>query len=160
MKRLEDLFQHFLRDIYYAEKQVLKTLPKMARKADSDQLRAAFEEHHVETQQQLENLESAFESLGLRARGVTCDAILGILAEAQDIMSEVEDADTLDAGMIASAQAVEHYEITRYGTLIAWATTLGHDDVVPLLRANLDQEYATDRRLSDLAESRLNREAA
>ena len=160
MKTLEDLFQHFLRDIYFTEKQILKALPKMAKKADSDELRAAFDEHLMETQQHVENLEQVFEMLGLKARGVTCEAILGIIEEAKEIMQEADDADTRDAGMIASAQAVEHYEINRYGTLVSWAGTLGHDDVVPLLQANLDQEYAADRKLTELAESTLNREAA
>jgi ferritin-like metal-binding protein YciE len=160
MKTLEDLFVHFLRDIYFAEKQILKTLPKMARKADSDALRAAFEDHRVETEQQIENLEAVFEQLGLKARGVTCAAILGILDESKEIMDEAEDPDALDAGMIASAQAVEHYEITRYGTLASWAETLGYNDAIPLLRANLEQEYAADRKLTDLAEGTLNREAA
>ncbi|MCC6737089.1 MAG: ferritin-like domain-containing protein [Bauldia sp.] len=160
MKTLNDLFVHFLRDIYFAEKQVLKTLPKMARKADSDELRAAFEAHMAETEQQIANLEEVFGQLGLAARGVTCEAILGILDEGKEIMEEAEDPDALDAGMIASAQAVEHYEITRYGTLASWAETLGHTDAIPLLRANLEQEYAADRKLTDLAEGALNREAA
>ncbi len=160
MKTLQDLFVHFLRDIYFAEKQVMKTLPKMARKADSAELRTAFEEHLVETEQQIANIEEVFAQLGLKARGVTCEAILGILEEGKSIMEEAEDPDTLDAGMIASAQAVEHYEITRYGTLASWAETLGHTAAIPLLRANLDQEYAADRKLTDLAEGRLNREAA
>lgn len=160
MKTLDDLFRHFLRDMYFAEKQVLKTLPKMAKKADSDELRAAIEHHHAETEQQIDNLEKVFELLGMKARGVTCDAILGILDEGKEIMSEAEDPDTLDAGMIASAQAVEHYEITRYGTMVSWAGTLGYRDVIPLLQANLDQEYAADRKLTEIAEGSLNREAA
>ncbi len=160
MNSLEDLFEHFLRDIYYAEKQILKALPKMARKADSDQLREAFENHLSETEDHVANLEQVFELLGMRARGVTCDAINGILEEGKEIMSEAEAPDARDAGMIAAAQAVEHYEITRYGTLVAWATQLGKKDAVKLLRANLEQEYAADRKLSDLAEKTLNREAA
>jgi ferritin-like metal-binding protein YciE len=160
MKNLEDLFQHFLRDIYFTEKQILKALPKMAKKADSEQLRAAFNEHLAETEGHVDNLEAVFESLGLKARGVTCESILGIIEEAKEMMDEAEDADTRDAAMIASAQAVEHYEINRYGTLVSWAETLGHADVIPLLRANLEQEYAADRKLTALAESTLNREAA
>lgn len=160
MVNLEELFRHFLRDIYYAEKKVLKALPKMARKADSDELREAFESHLEETEQQVENLERIFEQLGLKARGVTCEAINGILEEAKEIIDEAENADTRDAGMIAAAQAVEHYEITRYGTMVAWAKTLGHESAVALLQANLDQEYAADRKLSNLAEKTLNREAA
>ncbi|WP_026318819.1 ferritin-like domain-containing protein [Amorphus coralli] len=160
MKTLDDLFVHFVRDIYYAEKQVLKTLPKMARKADSDNLKDAFEHHREETEGQIENLEKVFEILGLKARGVTCEAIDGILEEGKEIMEEATDADARDAGMIAAAQAVEHYEITRYGTLVAWAKRLGHTKAVPLLQANLDQEYAADRKLSDLAEGGLNKQAA
>ena len=160
MKTLNDLFVHFVRDIYYAEKQVLKTLPKMARKADSDKLRAAFEHHREETEGQIENLEKVFEILGLKARGVTCEAIDGILEEGKEIMEEATDADAHDAGMIAAAQAVEHYEITRYGTLVAWAKRLGHTETVPLLQANLDQEYAADKKLSGLAEGGLNQQAA
>ncbi|EAQ13759.1 MULTISPECIES: ferritin-like domain-containing protein [Maritimibacter] len=161
MNTLDALFKHFLRDIYYAEKQVLKTLPKMARKADSDDLKTAFEDHREETETQIENLEKVFEHLGLKARGVTCDAINGILDEGKEIMEEADDPDTRDAGMIAAAQAVEHYEITRYGTLIAWAKTLGLDpEVGKLLQANLDQEYDADRKLSKLGEDSLNRQAA
>lgn len=160
MKTLNDLFVHFVRDIYYAEKQVLKTLPKMARKADSDVLREAFEHHREETEGQIENLEKVFEILGLKPRGVTCEAIDGILEEGKEIMEEATDADTRDAGMIAAAQAVEHYEITRYGTLIAWAKRLKISEAVPLLQANLDQEYAADKKLSSLAEGGLNQQAA
>jgi ferritin-like metal-binding protein YciE len=160
MKNLNDLFVHFLRDMYYTEKQVLKTLPKMARNADSSELREAFEHHRDETKQQIENLENVFEQIGLKARGVTCEAINGILEEGKEIMEEAEDADTRDAGMIAGAQAVEHYEITRYGTLIAWAKQLGHTGAVPLLQASLDQEYAADKKLSALAERALNKQAA
>jgi len=160
MNSLSDLFEHFLRDIYYAEKQIVKALPKMARKADSAELREAFEAHLNETQEHVSNLEQVFEGLNLRARGVTCEAINGILEEGKEIMSDAADADTRDAGMIAAAQAVEHYEITRYGTLIAWANQLGHSDAVKLFQTNLDQEKAADKKLSDLAESTLNREAA
>jgi ferritin-like metal-binding protein YciE len=160
LQSLDDLFVHFLRDIYYAEKQIVKALPKMARKADSEQLREALEHHLEETQGHIANLEQAFELLDLRARGVPCQAIDGILEEGKEIMAETEDADARDAGMIASAQAVEHYEITRYGTLIAWATQLDKADVAKLLQANLEQEYAADRKLTDLAQKALNREAA
>ncbi|MBF9033649.1 DUF892 family protein [Rhodobacterales bacterium HKCCE2091] len=160
MKDLDGLFTHFLRDIYYAEKQVLKALPKMARNADSEDLREAFESHLEETEQQVENLEKVFELLGLKPRGETCPAINGIIEEAKEIMDEAETGDARDAGMIACAQAVEHYEITRYGTLIAWAGTLGHDEAVSLLQENLGQEYEADRKLSDLGETTLNREAA
>jgi ferritin-like metal-binding protein YciE len=160
MKDLEGLFKHFLKDIYYAEKQILKTLPRMARKADSEELREAFEEHRQETEQQIENLEKVFELCGLKARGVTCQAMDGILEEGKEIMQEAEQPDARDVGMIAAAQAVEHYEITRYGTMISWANTLGMNDAAKLLQQNLDQEYAADQKLSKLAESSLNRQAA
>jgi len=160
MNSLHDLFVHFVRDIYYAEKKILKTLPKMARKADSDALRDAFEEHQQETEKQIENLEAVFEILDLKPRGVTCEAIDGILEEGKEIMSETSDPDARDAGMIAAAQAVEHYEITRYGTMVAWANQLDLPKAAKLLQANLDQEYAADRKLSELAEVQLNREAA
>jgi ferritin-like metal-binding protein YciE len=160
MTSLEDLFVHFLRDIYYAEKQILKTLPKMARKADSPDLKQAFELHREETEGHVERLEQVFEMLELRPRGVTCDAILGILEEGKEIMSEADSPDALDAGMIAAAQSVEHYEITRYGTLVAWAEQLGKNDAAKLLKEILEQETATDKKLSELAVSALNREAA
>ncbi|NDV00644.1 ferritin-like domain-containing protein [Pseudoroseicyclus tamaricis] len=160
MKDLQGLFVHFLRDIYYAEKKIAKTLPKMARKADSPDLKEAFEAHLEETEGHIANLEQVFDYLGLKARGVTCEAINGILEEGSEIMSEAEDKDTRDAGMIAAAQAVEHYEITRYGTLIAWAKTLGHNGAIELLQANLDQEYAADKKLSNFAEKGLNKQAA
>ena len=160
MTSLGDLFEHFLRDIYYAEKQIVKALPKMAKKADSAELRQAFEDHLSETEGHISNLEQVFELLDLKARGVTCEAINGILEEGKEIMSEATDPDTRDAGMIAAAQAVEHYEMTRYGTLVAWANQLGHSDAVPLLQANLDQEKAADQKLTKLAELALNKEAA
>ena len=160
LKNLDDLLEHMIKDIYYAEKQIEKELPKMAKKADSDELRKAFEQHAQETRQQIENLEKAFEKLGKKPKGEKCLAMDGILAEGKEIMDEIEDADALDAGMIASAQAVEHYEITRYGTIVSWAKHLGHDEIARLAQKNLDQEYATDEKLTKLAESRLNREAA
>ena len=161
MKTLDALFTHFLRDIYYAEKQVLKTLPKMARKASSEDLKEAFEHHREETEEQIENLEKVFDLLGIKARGVTCDAILGILDEGKEIMEETDSADARDAGMIAAAQAVEHYEMTRYGTLIAWSKTLKLDSkATGLFEANLSQEKAADEKLTKLAEGALNREAA
>lgn len=160
MNNLEDLFKHFVRDMYYAEKQILKTLPKMARKAQSDQLREAFEHHREETEEQIENLEKVFDMIGLKPRGITCEAMDGILQEGKDIMEETSDPDTRDAGMIASAQAVEHYEINRYGTMVAWAQQLGLNDAAKLLQKNLDQEHAADSKLNQLAESRLNKKAA
>ena len=156
IKTLDDLFVHTLQDIYYAEKQILKALPKMARAAASPDLKAAMEKHREETEGQIDRLEQIFSSLDMALRGKSCPAILGILEEGQEIMDEYADSPALDAGLIASAQAVEHYEITRYGTLIAWARELGRNDVVPMLQQNLDEEYATDKTLTALAESRVN----
>lgn len=160
MKSLDGLFKHFVRDMYYAERQVLKALPKMARKADSDDLRSAFETHREETEQQIENLEKVFEIMQMKARGVTCDAMNGILDEGKEIMEEAEGPDVRDAGMIAAAQAVEHYEITLYGTMVTWAKTLGMHDAAKLLQENLDQEIATDKKLTKIAESHVNKQAA
>lgn len=160
MKDLEGLFKHFIRDIYYAEKKILRTLPAMARKAQSDQLKEAFEQHRDETEAQVENLEKVFEMMGLKPRGVTCAAMDGIIEEGKEIMEEAESGEARDAGMIAAAQAVEHYEITRYGTMIAWARQLGMNDAADLLKKNLDQEYAADDKLTKLAQSALNKQAA
>jgi ferritin-like metal-binding protein YciE len=160
LKTLDDLFLHGLKDILYAEKKILKALPKMARKAGSDQLRQAFEQHQEQTQHQVERLEQVFEILGKPARGVRCEAIEGIIEEGQDIMNDAEDPDVRDAGMLAAAQAVEHYEITRYGTLAAWAKELGRDDAAKLLQETLQEEKDTDQKLTKLAEARLNRKAA
>lgn len=160
LKTLDDLFVHMLRDMYYAEKQILKNLPKMARKAKSPELREAFETHQTETEGHVDSLEKVFEMHDLRARGVTCDAMEGILSETKEIMSETEDPEALDAGMVAAAQAVEHYEIARYGTMVAWAKQLGMKDAANLLQKTLDQEQATDAKLSKLAEQMLNRQAA
>jgi ferritin-like metal-binding protein YciE len=159
MKDLEGLLKHFLRDMYYAENKVLDTLPKMAKEADSTELRDAFTEHHKETKGQVSNLEKVFRALELKPRGVTCEAINGILDEGKEIMKECEDPDARDAGMIAAAQAVEHYEIPRYGTMVAWAKQLGMQSEARLLQENLDQEYAADKKLSKLAERGLNRQA-
>ena len=159
-KSLEDLFVNLLKDIYYAEKQILKALPKMAKKADSDELRQAFEQHLQETQGQVERLEQVFALCDLKPTAKSCPAIKGILEEGEEDMKEAKDPDVLDAGMIADAQAVEHYEIARYGTMIAWAEQLGMKDAVPLLQQTLDQEYNADRTLTEIAESSLNRQAA
>ena len=161
MKTLDDLFLDTLKDVYYAERKILKALPKMKRAAQNEALAAAFDKHHGETQEQIERLQQVFEILGKPARGKTCDAIEGILTEAEDIIEEFKDSPALDAGLISSAQAVEHYEITRYGTLIAFSRKLGHDKkVAELLLANLDQEYAADKSLSELGEGTLNAKAA
>jgi ferritin-like metal-binding protein YciE len=158
-KNLNDLFLDTLKDIYYAEKQIYKALPKMAKAANSEDLRAAFEKHHTETEGQIERLEQIFESLGKAARGKKCDAIEGILDEGKEIMEEYEGAPALDAGLLAAAQA-EHYEISRYGTLKTWAATLGHKDAVKLLDETLSEEKKTDSDLTKLAASVVNAEAA
>ena len=158
-KNLNDLFLDTLKDIYYAEKQILKALPKMAKAAQSDKLRAAFEKHHGETEGQVERLERVFELLDKPARGKTCDAIQGILDEGKEIMEEYKGCEALDAGLLAAAQAVEHYEISRYGTLKTWANELGYKDAVKLLDATLKEEKATDSALSQLAESEVNQHA-
>jgi ferritin-like metal-binding protein YciE len=159
-KNLNALFLDTLKDIYYAEKQIYKSLPKMAKAAQSDQLRTAFEKHHDETEGQIERLEQVFELLGKPARGKKCDAIEGILDEGKEIMEEYEDTPALDAGLLAAAQAVEHYEISRYGTLKTWAGKLGMKDAVKLLDATLAEEKKTDDTLSKIAVSTVNAEAA
>jgi ferritin-like metal-binding protein YciE len=159
-KDLNDLFLDTLKDIYYAEKHILKALPRMAKAASSDKLRAAFEKHHDETEDHVERLEQVFELLGKPARGKTCDAIEGILGEGKEIMEEYKGCEALDAGMIAAAQAVEHYEISRYGTLKQWATQLGMKEAVRLLDETLQEEKKTDVALTSLAESGVNIAAA
>jgi ferritin-like metal-binding protein YciE len=159
-KDLNDLFLDTLKDIYYAEKQILKALPKMAKAAQSDKLRAAFEKHRGETEGQVERLEQIFELLDKPARGKTCDAIQGILDEGKEIMDEYRGCEALDAGLLAAAQAVEHYEISRYGTLKQWATQLGMKDAVKLLDQTLQQEKKTDESLTTLAEAAVNLAAA
>jgi len=155
-KTLDDLFLDTLKDIYFAEKQILKALPKMARAAQSEEGKTGFLQHRDETQGQIDRLEQIFDLLGKSARGKTCEAIQGILAEGEEIIDEFKGSPALDAGLISSAQAVEHYEIARYGTLIAWAKQLGLKEAVPLLEATLAEEEATDRKLTQLAESRAN----
>ncbi|MBM6596251.1 YciE/YciF ferroxidase family protein [Microvirga pudoricolor] len=159
-KTLDDLFLHTLKDIYYAEKQILKSLPKMAKAAESDELRQAFELHREETEGQIDRLEQIFELLGKPARGVACEAINGIIEESKEIMEDFADSEALDAGILSSAQAVEHYEITRYGTLKTWASQLGLNDAASLLDQNLQEEKKTDKLLSQLAEARVNAKAA
>lgn len=158
-KTLTDLFLNTLRDVYYAEKQIYKSLPKMAKAANDGQLRAAFEKHHGETEGQIGRLEQIFESLGKPPRGKKCDAIEGILDEGTEIMEEYENAPALDAGLLAAAQAVEHYEISRYGALKTWAAALGHKDAVKLLDETLAEEKKTDEVLTKLATTAVNAEA-
>jgi ferritin-like metal-binding protein YciE len=157
---LEDLFTETLKDIYFAEKQILRALPKMAREAASPELREAFETHRDETEGQVERLNQIFESMGRPARGKTCEAILGIIDEAKEIMEDFKGTDALDAGLAASAQAVEHYEIARYGTLKTWARQLGMEDAAKLLDETLEEEIKADKLLSRLATSGVNRKAA
>lgn len=155
-KTLNDLFYETLKDIYYAERKIVKALPKMQRAAQSPELKAAFEKHKEETEGQIERLQQCFELFGKRAVGKTCAAIEGILEEGEEIMDDFKGSPALDAGLLAAAQAVEHYEITRYGTLKTWATQLGHDDIANLLEETLSEESATDEALSQLAESAVN----
>lgn len=159
-KTLEDLFLDTLKDIYYAERQIVKTLPKMAKAASSPDLKAGFEKHLSETEGHVERLEQIFELLDKPARGKTCDAILGIIEEGKTIMDEFKGTAALDAGLVSAAQAVEHYEIARYGTLKSWAQQMGLTDAVTLLDATLQEEVATDQTLSELAEADVNRKAA
>ena len=160
IKTLDDLFIHTLQDIYYAENQILKNLPTMVEKAGSSELKGAFQKHLVETKNHVKRLEQAFATLGKEVKGTTCAAMDGILSEAKEIMSDCGDAEVRDAAMLSAAQAVEHYEITRYGTLIAWAKELGRNDCAALLQQNLDEEKAADKKLTAMAESKLNRRAA
>lgn len=160
IQTLNDLFVHTLRDIYYAENQIVEALPKMIEKATAPDLKAGFEKHLEETKGHVARVEKVFDMHGVEAKEVDCPAIDGILEEADEVSGEVEDKQVLDAALIASAQAVEHYEITRYGTLIAWAKQLGREDCASVLAQNLKEEEATDKKLSALAETRVNREAA
>lgn len=155
-KTLDDLFYETLKDIYYAERQIVKALPKMARGAQDPKLKAAFETHREETEGQIERLKQVFEILGKRAQGKTCDAIEGILSEGEEILDEFKGTPALDAGLLAAAQAVEHYEISRYGTLRAWALQLGMKDAAKLLDETLQEEARTDDLLTNLAESAVN----
>jgi ferritin-like metal-binding protein YciE len=158
-KTLEDLFHDTLKDIYYAERKILKTLPKMQRAAQSEELKAAFAKHREETEGQIERLQQVFELMGKAARGKTCDAIEGIISEGEDIMDEFKGSAALDAGLISSAQAVEHYEITRYGTLRRWAQELGMNEAAALLEQTLQEESKTDQDLSKLADMSANKRA-
>lgn len=149
-KPLDEMFLDMLKDVYYAEKQILKALPKMAKAAKSPELKKAFETHRAETEGQVERLGEVFEIIGKAPRGKTCDAILGILEEGKAVIEDYADSPALDAGLVASAQAVEHYEMARYGTLAAWAKQLGHKDAVALLNETLAEETKTDKALTQL----------
>jgi ferritin-like metal-binding protein YciE len=159
VKSMQDLFEATLKDIYYAEKQILKALPTMVKKANGKELKDALETHRKETEGQVKRLEQVFKLIDVAARGKKCEAIEGIVSEAKEHMEEIEDEQVLDAGMISSAQAVEHYEICRYGTLIEWAKDLGHEGAVTPLQQNLDEEKNADKLLSRIARSSSNRKA-
>ena len=159
METLEDLFEDGLRDIYYAEKAILKSLPKMAKKAGHEDLKEAFNEHVQMTNKQVQRLEQVFQMIGVKPRAKKCPAMDGLVAEAEEIMKEAEDEDVRDAGMLGCAQSVEHYEISRYGTLKAWAQRLGMDEAVQLLDETLQEEKETDSKLTMLAEQAINEEA-
>ncbi|MEZ0497429.1 ferritin-like domain-containing protein [Sphingomonas sp. IW22] len=158
-KTLETLFHDTLRDIYYAERKILRTLPKMARAAKSEELKSAFETHRDQTEGQIERLQQVFEIIGKTPRGKTCEAIDGIVAEGEEIIEDYKDSPALDAGLLASAQAVEHYEITRYGTLRRWAQLLGLDEAVSLIEQTLEEESQTDELLTDIADKTVNEDA-
>ena len=155
----DDLFLHQLQDVYYAENQIAKALPKMAAKATAPALKQGFDTHLAETERQITRLEQIFDLLGEKAKAVTCPAIDGIIKEANEVAGEIEDKAVLDAALIASAQAVEHYEIARYGTMIAWANQLGRSEIAVILKETLDEEYATDDKLTAMATSAINAKA-
>jgi len=158
-KTLDDLFEDTLKDIYYAENKILKALPKMAKAAQSSELKAAFEKHLHETEGQVARLEKVFKAIDMAPKGKKCEAIEGIIEEGSEIMKEFKDAPALDAGLVSAAQAVEHYEIARYGTLKRWAEQLGLNDAVKLLDQTLTEEKNTDKSLTGLADSMVNQQA-
>jgi ferritin-like metal-binding protein YciE len=158
-KDLRELFHEALKDIYFAEKKILGALPKMAKAAQSEQLRAAFEKHETQTEEHVARLERVFEEIDASPRGKTCEAIMGIIEEGQEVMKEFKGMPALDAGLLAAAQAVEHYEIARYGTLKTWAAELGLKASVKLLDATLGEEKKTDETLTKLAEAGVNQHA-
>ena len=159
IKTLDDLFVHTLQDIYYAEQKITKALPKMIEKVTDPQLKQGFQSHLAETKNQIKRLEQVFQMHGESPKAVTCPAIDGIIDEANEVMGDASDPEVLDAAALASAQAVEHYEIARYGTLIAWARQLGREDCASVLRTTLDEEKAADRKLTEIAGTRVNRVA-
>ena len=160
IQTFEDLFLHQLQDVYYAENQITKALPKMIEKATDPALKQGFQKHLQETEGQIARLEQVFDMIGEQPKGATCPAIEGIIKEANEVAGDIADKAVLDAALIASAQAVEHYEITRYGTLIAWAKQLGREDAARILKETLDEEYATDDKLTKMATSKDNAKAA
>ena len=160
IKNMDDLFVHTLRDMYYAENQIVQALPDMIEKSHDPQLKQGFQAHLTETKNHVARLERVFQMHGKEPSGIDCPAIDGIIEEANEIAGEVEDKTVLDAALIAAAQAVEHYEITRYGSLVAWAKQLGRNDCASVLQQTLDEEKAADKKLTALAESKVNRQAA
>lgn len=160
IKTMNDLFVHQLKDMYYAEKQIIEALPKMIEKASSAELKQGLQAHLSETRTQVTRLDQIFRLQGMSAKAVDCPAIDGIIKEADQVSGDVADKAVLDAGLVAAAQTVEHYEIARYGTLIAWAKELGHSECVQLLMQTLEEEKAADKKLTTLAENRINRAAA
>lgn len=157
---MHDLFVHTLKDIFYVEKKLVAELPRMARKANNPELRRAFEDHASQTEGHISRLEEVFGMIEVQARGEKCPALDGLLEETEDLLKDVKDPDVLDAGLLAAAQAVEHYEITRYGTLVAWSQQLGLSDAEPILEETLEEEKETDKLLTEIAESDINRKAA
>jgi ferritin-like metal-binding protein YciE len=160
IKTLDDLFVHTLQDIYYAEHQITEALPKMAAQTTDPQLRQGFETHLRETEGQIRRLEQVFEMHGQKPKQVDCPTIDGLIKEANEIAGEVADKEVLDAALLAAAQSVEHYEISRYGTLVAWAKQLGRNDCATILAQNLEEEKATDKKLTAMAEAKVNKKAA
>jgi ferritin-like metal-binding protein YciE len=159
VKKLDELFHDTLKDIYFAEKKILQTLPKMAKAAQNEELKAAFEKHRGDTEGQIERLVQVFGMIEQEPQGKTCAAIIGITDEGAEIMEQYKGSPALDAGLLAAAQAVEHYEMSRYGTLKAWAEQLGLDDAAELLQETLDEEEATDEALTEIAKSAINQQA-
>jgi ferritin-like metal-binding protein YciE len=159
IKTMDDLYLHFLQDIYYAEQQILKALPDMIEKATNRELGAAFKNHLEETKKHVSRLEQAFELLGEEPKGTKCPAIDGIIKEANEVVGDIADKKVLDAALIAAAQAVEHYEMTRYGTLIAWSEELGQDAIAKLLTTTLNEEKAADKKLTTIGEGKVNLKA-
>ena len=158
-KKLDELFHETLKDIFFAEKKILATLPKMAKAAQTDELRAAFEKHESETKDHVERLEKVFAAIDKKPQGKSCAAIIGITDEGAEIMKDYKGSPALDAGLLAAAQAVEHYEISRYGTLIAWAEEVGLNDAATLLQETLEEEKATDQALTEIAKTAINQQA-
>ncbi len=160
VQTLQDLFEETLKDLYFVENKLVKTLPKMASKASSPDLKQAIDSHLAETEVHVQRLEQVFQLLGKSAQAKTCEALEGLIKEAEEVMGEIKDAETLDAAIISSAQTVEHYEIARYGTLACWAAELGHTEVTELLEQTLEEEKAADETLTTIAEDAVNQRAA